>query len=328
MKNIFLFSIVSLLLISCRSEEEKVESDFYEALESISYKPKRDFKDFIKTANAIEGFPKVFEPHLDKINYQFLDYYPLETKNDTVQVYVGSLLEDNIKKNWFCLVINDSINDYKYSSFNKSRHEIFKKGIGNDFSSDILFKTKNHSFTTGLKIKFLDTIKHKLEYSWRVGFEPKDSIIFSKYTKPLSIGDKLPKIELNDIDGVNIDINDLKKDLLVVFWCDFQSDICLEQIPYLNQLAVKYANDNVKFLAITNNKIDDAKRYLENNTFKYDIAFVEESSKELFGNGSSLNFVVDDNNVISFFRQGICYSCKTIFEEIDTHLQGLLIKLK
>lgn len=322
--NYFIIILIALAVIGCVIKEEKIKSDFFEALESISYKQKRKFEDFIKTAYAQEGYPDVFKTYVDEIDYEFLNYYSLDTKNDSIKVFAGTLLDRNKIKNWFCMAVNDSIDDYQIYSYNKDRHKIYGNNIGNDFSSDILFKTKNQSHKAGLKITFLDTINEILKYSWRDGFEPKDSLTLVKFTKPLSLGDKVPELKLTNLKGIKINFFDKTKKATVIFWCDFNTDLCLEQIPYLNKLKEKYKNQKINFLMITDAKIDEVNTYLGSNIFLYDIAFLNEKSTKIFGFGKPKHFVVNGKKKIVFQRDGVCYSCKTVLDEIDGELTKLV----
>jgi peroxiredoxin len=295
-----------------------MKSDFYENLKSFEYNQKRDFNDFIKTAKAQQGSPKVFQSQVGKVDFQFIDYYSLDTKNDSIDVFIGHFKDEDVKKNWFCLTVNDSIENFYTAHFTKDKN-IFKESLGDDFSTDISFSFYNQKYGAYLKLKYLDTIESRLEYSWSKGFEPMDSITIS-LSEPLYVGNKIPKINLKNLKGHKIDLEEYNSQPIVLFWCNFDFNICLEQTPYLNQLAEKYADKNVKFIAVINDDIEDIKNYIDRNTFKYQVTTVDKSSIALFGSGMPLNLIIDNKGIVSYYKRGSCKDPNCIYDALNQEL--------
>lgn len=318
-----LLATVLLFLFSC-NKEKKMKDDFYKALQSLDYEQKRDFKDFMKTARAFEGHPSIFNPYLKEIDFQFIDYYKLDTKNDSIEIYLGHLNKNGDKRNWFSLFVNDSIENFYVQDFTQDK-DIFKEELGNDFSTDISFNFYNNKYATYLKLKYLDTIQRKLEYSWSKGFEPRDSITISML-EPLYLGNKIPEIGLRNIDGEKINLKEFNSQTIVLFYCNLHFNICLEQIPYLNRLEEKYTDEDVRFIAVLDDNAENIRSYIEKNSFNYQIALLDKASVNLFGNGKPLNLIINKKGVVSFYKRGSCKNHNCIYDELVNELKNLFDK--
>jgi thiol-disulfide isomerase/thioredoxin len=81
-----------------------------------------------------------------------------------------------------------------------------------------------------------------------------------------------PKFDVTSIDGTNFKLEDLKGKVIVVniwgIWCP----PCLREIPALNQFATQYKNnENVVFIAFTEDNEEKLEKFLKTKSFKYNI---------------------------------------------------------
>ena len=85
-------------------------------------------------------------------------------------------------------------------------------------------------------------------------------------------GDKFPVPDLTTIDGKSISQADLKgKTVIYNFWF-VSCPPCVAEIPALNKLVNKYASDTILFVAITFDKEDRIKEFLQKREFSFQIA--------------------------------------------------------
>ena len=83
------------------------------------------------------------------------------------------------------------------------------------------------------------------------------------------VGTTLPELNYVSVDGRTISQEQLKDKVLVIniwaTWCGS----CLKEIPALNRLKDKYANQNVLFLAFSDEPASQIKRVIDNYPFNY-----------------------------------------------------------
>jgi peroxiredoxin len=90
-------------------------------------------------------------------------------------------------------------------------------------------------------------------------------------------GDRFPVPDLTTIDGGHINQADLKgKTVFYNFWF-VACRPCVAEIPALNKLARKYSSDTVLFVAITFDKKDRIKEFLQKREFNFQIVSLPEA---------------------------------------------------
>jgi thiol-disulfide isomerase/thioredoxin len=100
---------------------------------------------------------------------------------------------------------------------------------------------------------------------------------YNKMPKPagspvFTNGDKINSFSANDIDGKKLKLKDLAGKVVVLNFWFIGCPPCRMELPDLNKLALKYANDpNVVFIAIALDQSRDIKEFIKTNPIAYHI---------------------------------------------------------
>ncbi len=93
--------------------------------------------------------------------------------------------------------------------------------------------------------------------------QPKESEFFKT-------GDKFPNFKEKDIEGNKFSLKELKGKIVVINFWFVNCSPCRNEIPHLNELVSKHANDSsIVFLAFCLDDKDMVKEFLKNQSFKY-----------------------------------------------------------
>jgi len=123
------------------------------------------------------------------------------------------------------------------------------------------------------------------------------------------LGLDLPEFKTKTIDGEMIDVKSLKGNIIVIniwsLWCG----PCIAEIPGLNELVKKYTKDKVVFLALTNERIESIKKFL-NNGNNFDFKIIPDAKNIFYRKLDSFGFprtmVIDKDGIIrSCFSGGV-----------------------
>lgn len=293
LKNIFLLIFILTFLSSCQKEQKS------------SY----------KTALFQQGFPEILQPIEKSMPFKIESYAVLESNNDSIDIYVGFLRQGEQSGNWIALASNKQIKQFTTLNFKQDSENIKENDIDIEFNNSIN--------RVSLRIKKIDTLKNNITYSWMNQSLLADSLTVQTIDKPLVQGQIFPSIELTDIKGEKFDLNQLKGQTIVFNWWAVWCAPCRKEIPGLNTLVSKYSDKKVRFISITDDSKDKVSGFLEKNKFEYDITFISENDKVLFGNSYPKNIVIDKNQNITFYKEG---ANENVWLEIDQHLSELNTK--
>lgn len=287
LKNIFISILILTFLYSCQKERQSL----------------------YKTAKIQQGFPEILKPIEKSLPFKIQSHSVLESKNDSLDIFVGVLKQGKKTGNWIAISSNNQIKQFTTVNF--------KQDAENEKENDIDIEFNNSINRVSLRIKKLDTLNNKVTYSWinRTGLS--DSLSVITIDKPLVEGKIFPLVELTDINGQQLNLNDLKGETIVLNWWAVWCAPCREEIPGLNKLVSKYSDKNVKFVSITDDSKETVSNFLEKNEFFYDITFISEDDRILFGNSYPKNIIIDSSATITFYKEG---GNKNVWLEIDQHL--------
>jgi thiol-disulfide isomerase/thioredoxin len=97
-------------------------------------------------------------------------------------------------------------------------------------------------------------------------------LLFSFATFAQSDKKDAPKFDVTSIDGTQFKLEDLKGKLIVINFWGIWCPPCLREIPSLNQFATQYkSNENVVFIAFTEDNETKLAKFLKSKPFKYNI---------------------------------------------------------
>jgi peroxiredoxin len=269
----------------------------------------KEQKSSFKTAEFQEGFPDILKPMEKSLPFKIQSHSVLESNNDSIDIYVGFLNQGKQSGNWIALASNNQIKQFSTVDF--------KQNSENEKENDIDIKFNNSTNRVSLRIKKLDTLENEITYSWINQSILSDSLTVVTIDKPLLKGKTFPSIELTDINGEKVNLNNLKGQTIVFNWWAVWCAPCRKEIPGLNKLVRKYSDKNVNFISITDDTKEKVSSFLGKNEFLYDITFISKNDRILFGNSYPKNIVIDSTKNITFYKEG---GNENVWLEIDQHI--------
>ncbi len=290
LKKIFKLIFITTILIGCQKEQ----------------------KNLYKTTELKQGFPEILKPLEKDLPFKIQSHSILESNNDSIDIYIGTLKQGKQSGSWIALSSNSQIKQFSTIDF--------KQNPENEKENDVDIKFNNSTNRASLRIKEFDTINNVIKYAWVNQSTLADSLKISIIEKPLVKGKTFPKIELTNLDGKKINLDNFKEQIIVINWWAVWCAPCRKEIPGLNKLVSKYSNKNVKFISITDDSLENVSRFLEKNEFLYDITFISENGRKLFGNSYPKNIVINKNKIITYYTEG---GNENKWQEIDKHLEEL-----
>ncbi|CDF79059.1 thiol:disulfide interchange protein TlpA [Formosa agariphila KMM 3901] len=272
----------------------------------------KETKSLYKTSVLQDGFPEILKPLEKDLPFELLSQTHLESNNDSIDIYFGSLKQGNQKGNWIALASNKKIKQFSTVDLEQNPE--------NEKENDIDLEFNNATNRISLRIKEFDTIINSITYSWINKTTLTDSLTVITIDKPLAKGKTFPFIKFTDRNGNEINLENFKDQTIVINWWAVWCTPCRKEIPGLNKLVNKYSDKNVKFVSITDDSVDRVSNFLKEHEFLYDITFISENDRVLFGNSYPKHIVIDSNKTITFYKEG---GNEFFWEELDRHLTVL-----
>ena len=130
--------------------------------------------------------------------------------------------------------------------------------------------------------------------------------------KPLPEGNFLQMI-----DGSIKSFADFKGKLLVINFWYINCGPCIIEMPYLNNLAREYQNEDVQFLALSFDTVLDIKSFLETTEFIYEHGSISRSLMYDFTPVSPGHFIVDEDGIIRDIVIGAPRNTEIIFDKLS-----------
>lgn len=276
---------------------------------TILYGCQKENKNLYKTTELQNGFPEILKPIEKGLPFKILNHSILESNNDSIDIYFGELKQGKQSGNWIALTENHQLKMFENVNIKQNSTEIKENNIDIEFN--------NSTNRVSLRIKELDTLENKIIYSWIKQNTLTDSLAVQKIDKPLLKGKMFPQIELIDMSGKKFNLNNIKEKIIVINWWATWCSPCRKEIPGLNKLVDKYSDKNIRFISITDDSIDKISSFLEKSEFKYDITFISEKSRNVFGNSYPRNIVIDSTKNITLYEEG---GNEYVWQKIDKHL--------
>ena len=146
----------------------------------------------------------------------------------------------------------------------------------------------------------------------------------SDQTVALAVGFEMPNVTVTRLDSTTTDLTALRGKPVVINWWQTFCPPCITEIPELNELVEKYADRDVKFLAIANNEMAELTPFLEKHPFTFDIALADDEAVHVFGQGYPRHVIIDGDGKVAYDVHG--YSPDTT-DRIDMVIGSLLNEL-
>ena len=129
----------------------------------------------------------------------------------------------------------------------------------------------------------------------------------------LTVGSAAPDFAAQGLDGKTYNLSQLQgKIVLLTFWST-RCAICHSEIPKLNQVAERYRDKDVIFLAVTMDNQVKVEPYIRKNPFNFNIlpdsfgVFLKYADKDRSGNinmGFPAHFLIDRHGAIKLRTDG------------------------
>jgi peroxiredoxin len=138
------------------------------------------------------------------------------------------------------------------------------------------------------------------------------AVVENPYVKPEKtlIGETRPDFTLQDIDGVQRNVDEWDGKILVInFWATWCLP-CLKEIPDFIKLQEKYNEQNVQFLGLAMQSAEEIKEFISDTGMNYPaLAGIQDVSNvgKLFGNRFGVlpyTVMIDRNQKIVFIKSG------------------------
>ena len=129
--------------------------------------------------------------------------------------------------------------------------------------------------------------------------------------KPLPEGNFLQMI-----DGSVKSFSDYKGKLLVINFWYINCGPCIIEMPFLNDLVNKYQNEDVQFLALSFDTVQDIKSFLLDTEFIYEHGSISRSMMSDFTPVSPGHFIVDKDGIIKDIIIGAPRNTQIIFDKL------------
>ena len=122
----------------------------------------------------------------------------------------------------------------------------------------------------------------------------------SEQTVALAVGFEMPHIAVTRLDSSTIDLTALRGKPVVINWWQTFCGPCIREIPELNELVEKYADHDVEFLAIADNKMAELTPFMKKHPFTYDIALANDEAVQVFGQGYPRHTIIDCEGKVAY----------------------------
>lgn len=286
-KGIYILILISILFFGCQKEQ----------------------KNTYKTTELQDGFPEALNPVERDLPFEILSHSTLESNHDWIDIYFGGHKQGNRSGHWIALAANRQLKMFRTIDFIQNPENEKDNIIDVDFN--------NSTNRVSLIIRELDTIENEITYSWIDRSTLTDSLTVLTIDRPLVKGKTFPALELTDINGKEYNLKNLGGNTVVLNWWAVWCAPCRKEIPGLNKLVRKYSDKKVKFVSITDDTKARVSKFLEDQEFNYDITFISENDRKVFGNSYPKNIVIDSSQTIIFYDEG---GNEFVWQKIDRHL--------
>lgn len=147
-------------------------------------------------------------------------------------------------------------------------------------------------------------VDETLEYRWRDG-GPTAGGTATARASPVGVGKPLPDLPLTLLDGGNLRTRELRGSVVVVNWWHTHCYPCIQEIPELDALAKRHAdNAQVVFVAIAHDEPEALRSFLDGKPFGYQHTLGDERTRRVLGDSFPRHLVLDREGIVRFDRIG------------------------
>lgn len=186
----------------------------------------------------------------------------------------------------------------------------FEKIDDNLFKSEINLNTENEDLLSKLILQ-IDLEHKQLKYKWENADSAniKYPTVIQEYK--LKVGKTFPNIKVKTQEGNWTNENSNR--IILINWWSTSCLPCVQEMPGLNKLVSKYNNDAIDFISIVWD-VDNLKKFLSENEFKYLQGYGTEYLTSLLGETFPRNIIINRDGEILYNKLG---ATKDTYLELD-----------
>jgi thiol-disulfide isomerase/thioredoxin len=252
------------------------------------------------TSDLTSDCPKELEDFKTENNDSDLKFTEFETGLDSLSIFFGSMTQNNKTDYWIS-------SNFKGNNFLRGT-SLKPKDSLNYLTEDITFEINPFDqispYSVSLRVLH-DPLTNTVQYLWLKNGATDKIASIVKVEQPIQQEKKFPEITINYASGETISTQDFKDKIVVINWWSTGCAPCVKEIPELNKIFEKYkSNEDILFLAITNDKRERVIKFLEKHEFKYWQGFGNNDIDKVFKGFLPQNIILDKKGIIQFFLPG------------------------
>ena len=130
--------------------------------------------------------------------------------------------------------------------------------------------------------------------------------------------------QVTDLAGNHYDLAELQGKVVVLNFWFIQCKPCIQEMPELNELVKKYADQEVVFLALATNSAPDLKAFLKKRDFDYHIIPDSRAVAEAYGvEGYPTHVVINPQGAVAYRTMGLSpFTVGEVESSIEKALDG------
>ncbi|REG98872.1 TlpA family protein disulfide reductase [Flavobacterium aquicola] len=268
------------------------------------------------TSELTSDCPKELENFKKENSDYELKFSKLKTGSDSLHIFFGSMIKNNKTDYWISSA-------FKGQQFTREISLKSKDSL-NFLTDDLTFEFNPFDPISPLSVSLRILYKpstNKVEYLWLNNGISSHTASIKKVEKPIQEGKKFPEITMNSISEKTISTKDFKDKIVIINWWSTGCAPCVKEIPELNKIAEKYkSNNNVLFLAITNDNRERVTKFLEKHEFRYNQVLGNESTNKIFQGFMPQSVIIDKEGVTKLYLQGYTEQTPLFIEKVIEEL--------
>lgn len=252
------------------------------------------------TSELTSDCPKVLEDFKKENIDSDLKFTEFDTGLDSLSIFFGSMNNNNKTDYWIS-------SNFKGSTI-LTGVTLKPMDSLNFLSQDITFEINPFDPISpySFSVRVLhEPLSNTVQYLWLKNGVTYKTASLIKVENLIQQEKKFPEITINSISGETISTKDFKDKIVIINWWSTSCAPCIEEIPELNKIVEKYkSNEDILFLAITNDKIARVTSFLEKQNFNYNQGFGNNDINKIFKGFQPQNIIINKNGIIKFFLAG------------------------
>jgi len=260
-----------------------------------------------------DGSPEAGEFFFSQLNFESQKFAPLKTGDDSIDAIVG-FGKQGANEGYYAILLKDG--ELQTARLGIEMNEVEEGHLMAEVDLEI---DREESLVATLELSHY-TDSNTLFYRWPSENGEAGLINLRRESGPIQVGQKLPEIQVNSLDGNSVGLSDFEGKYVVINWWASFCAPCIVEMPGLNQLVQNYGDRNdLEFLAIA---WDDAERintFLERREFLFIQTITTEEVTSIFGESFPRHVIISTDGNVIFDKRG---GHKDVHLELEAFLKN------